>query len=111
LRTRQLNYLVALTFRQIIEKTAPCKSGSSDMEKGRHGFTGNPSCNEQSSTSTSDGPRACGEFIAELVDAMGADPKVLDRLLEWSGIDPAIVRAVGGDRWPRAIGVVHDAVA
>jgi hypothetical protein len=47
------------------------------------------------------GPRAVGEFIAELLDAQGVPPSALDLLLAWRRLDPAIVAALGVDRFPR----------
>jgi hypothetical protein len=47
------------------------------------------------------GPRAVGEMVVELLEASGADPAVLDRLEDWSRLDPDTVRSVGGRDFPR----------
>ncbi len=44
------------------------------------------------------GERAVYEFILELATTFGAD--VTDRLEAYGRIDPSILRAIGGDRFP-----------
>ena len=44
------------------------------------------------------GPRAVYEFIAELARAHGDD--VVRRLEGYHKLDPAVLRALGGDRFP-----------
>ena len=46
------------------------------------------------------GSRAVGEFVAELLDALHIAPSALDRALDWQGLDPGIVSALGADRFP-----------
>src|SRR5260370_771949 len=45
------------------------------------------------------GPRAVGEFITELLDAHDVPPAALDRALAWRRLDPALVVALGADRF------------
>ena len=44
------------------------------------------------------GPRALHEFVVELAAAYGCD--VIDRLEGYSRIDPHLLHALGGDRFP-----------
>jgi hypothetical protein len=53
---------------------------------------------------TEAGPRPVAELLIEAMEQAnaGADPAALDRLLQrWARLDPATVRAVGGDRFPK----------
>ena len=46
------------------------------------------------------GPRASAEAWVEVLEKEGVvDPGVLDRLLRWHRLDPATVRAIGGDKF------------
>lgn len=47
------------------------------------------------------GPRPVAVFIAKLIDDLGADPSVLDRLVDWQRLDPQILRSLGADRFQR----------
>jgi hypothetical protein len=47
------------------------------------------------------GPRPLGHAVAELLDALGADPSCLDAVLQWRALDPGLVAAFGGDDFPR----------
>ena len=47
------------------------------------------------------GPRPVAHAVAELLDDLGADPHCLDGLLRWRALDPGLVRAFGGDDFPR----------
>jgi len=47
------------------------------------------------------GPRPTGFAVAELLDAIGADPESLDDVLRWRALDPDLVAAFGGDDFPR----------
>jgi hypothetical protein len=46
------------------------------------------------------GPRALHEFLLEVIAAPGGD--VVERLEVYRRLDPAVVRAVGGDQFPPA---------
>jgi hypothetical protein len=47
------------------------------------------------------GARATCEFLAEVADAMGGAPCILERLAEYErNLTPAIIRAAGADRMP-----------
>jgi hypothetical protein len=52
------------------------------------------------------GPRPVGELFAEALDSLNVDPVVLDLLLGWKRLNPELVRALGGDRFPRRLQVV-----
>lgn len=54
------------------------------------------------------GARPMAEFVAELLDTAGADPCLLDRLLDWRQLNQAVIRALGADRFPLTIGVVSE---
>lgn len=47
------------------------------------------------------GARPTGELLAEILDAEFVDPCALDRLLPWGKLDPDLVRALNGHRWPQ----------
>ena len=53
------------------------------------------------------GPRPLAELIAEIATATGEPGLIADRLQAYAGLDPEIVRAVGGDRFPTVLGVVR----
>ena len=64
---------------------------------------GSPHLQRIVSRVTEAGPRPVAELLIEALENAGADPAALDRLLErWARLDPATVRAVGGDRFPRS---------
>ena len=46
------------------------------------------------------GPRVFGELLAEIAAAAGQHVRVVDLVEEYAELDPEIVRAVGGDRFP-----------
>ena len=46
------------------------------------------------------GPRPMAELFAEIATATGEPALIADRLQAYAGLDPEIVRAVGGDRFP-----------
>jgi hypothetical protein len=48
------------------------------------------------------GPRAVAEFLADLDHCIGGMPATLGLLAEYQArLSPAMLRAVGGDRFPR----------
>jgi hypothetical protein len=47
------------------------------------------------------GPRAVGECLAEILDQHSVPPSALDLLLAWRRLDPAIIAALGADRFSR----------
>ena len=49
------------------------------------------------------GPRPLGEMLAEIAIATGQPNLIADRLQAYAGLDPEIVRAVGGDRFPPSV--------
>ena len=54
------------------------------------------------------GPRAVGEFLAEIATATGQPALIAARLEEYFRLDPEILRAVGGDRFPPSVlGIVR----
>ncbi len=78
---------------------------TSAISKGAVGdrLRGSPHLQRIVSRVTEAGPRSVGEMLAEALEDAGADPAALDRLLErWARLDPGVVRAVGGDRFPRS---------
>ncbi|MCK8786747.1 hypothetical protein M0638_20455 [Roseomonas sp. NAR14] len=46
------------------------------------------------------GPRAVAELLAELGERYGITTEVVDRLGVYARLDPAVLRAAGGDRFP-----------
>ena len=46
------------------------------------------------------GPRALAELLAEIATATGEPGLIADRVEAYAGLDPEIVRFVGGDRFP-----------
>ena len=46
------------------------------------------------------GPRPLSEMLAEIAIATGQPGVVMDRLHAYAALDSAIVRALGGDRFP-----------
>jgi hypothetical protein len=47
------------------------------------------------------GPRPSAFFVAELLDAIGADPASIDHVLAWLGLNPELVAALGGSHFPQ----------
>ena len=47
------------------------------------------------------GPRPSAFFVAELLDAIGADPASIDHVLDWRRLDSELVAALGGSDFPR----------
>lgn len=47
------------------------------------------------------GPRAVAEFLAEGVSEGNDLTSLLDRLQRYQGCNPLLLRAIGGDRFPR----------
>jgi hypothetical protein len=53
------------------------------------------------------GPRATFEFLLELAEKIGGLPATIGLLIEYQRKSPALLRAVGGDRFsPRPLRVV-----
>jgi hypothetical protein len=46
------------------------------------------------------GPRPIGELLAEIATATGEHALIADLVEAYAALDPEIVRAVGGDRFP-----------
>ncbi len=46
------------------------------------------------------GPRPLAEMLAEIAAATGQHVRVVDLVEEYAALDPAVLRAVGGDRFP-----------
>ena len=46
------------------------------------------------------GPRAVAEFLSEIATTTGQSRFIAARLQVYAKLDPEIVRAVGGDRFP-----------
>ena len=46
------------------------------------------------------GPRAVAEFLIEIARGTGQSSFIMDRLQAYARLDPEILRAVGGDRFP-----------
>ncbi len=46
------------------------------------------------------GPRVFGELLAEIAAAAGQHVRVVDLVEEYAALDPAVLRAVGGDKFP-----------
>ncbi len=46
------------------------------------------------------GPRAVGELLGEVANRIGGAPVITMLLAEYEQVTPAMVRAVGGDRFP-----------
>ena len=46
------------------------------------------------------GPRSIAELLIEIARSTGQPALIADRLQAYAGLDPEIVRAVGGDRFP-----------
>ncbi|TLU71462.1 hypothetical protein [Lichenicoccus roseus] len=55
------------------------------------------------------GPRATAELLAEVVSPVGEVDFLLDKLEQYRRLSPDLLRAVGGDRFPRRIFRVEDA--
>ena len=54
------------------------------------------------------GPRPLGELLAEIATATGEPGLIADRLQAYAGLDPEVIRALGGDRFaPMPLGVVR----
>ena len=54
------------------------------------------------------GPRPLAELLAEIATATGEPGLIADRLQAYAGLDPEILRAVGGDRFPpNVLGIVR----
>jgi len=49
------------------------------------------------------GPRPLAELLAEIAAATGQPDMIADRLQAYARLDPEIVRAVGGDRFPPSV--------
>jgi hypothetical protein len=49
------------------------------------------------------GPRATAELLAEVGNRIGGMPAILAVLGEYQNLTPQVLRAVGGDRFPRRI--------
>ncbi len=50
------------------------------------------------------GPRATAEFLAEIGETIGGLPAILRLLGEYEHrLNPAVLRATGGDRFPRRL--------
>jgi hypothetical protein len=63
---------------------------------------GSPHLQRIVSRVTEAGPRPVAEMLIEAMEAAGAGPAALERLLErWRTLDPQVVRALGGDRFHR----------
>jgi hypothetical protein len=43
------------------------------------------------------GEQPCAMFVAELLDAIGADPTAIDLILTWVRLEPDVVRALASD--------------
>ena len=46
------------------------------------------------------GPRVVGELLAEIATATGDPGLIADRVEAYAALDPAVLRAVGGDQFP-----------
>ena len=46
------------------------------------------------------GPRPLAEMIVEIATATGQPALIADHVEAYAGLDPEIIRAVGGDRFP-----------
>ena len=46
------------------------------------------------------GPRPLAEMLSEIAAATGEPGLIADRLQAYAALDPAVLRAVGGDRFP-----------
>ena len=46
------------------------------------------------------GPRPLGELLAEIATVTGQPDLIADRVEAYSRLDPAVLRAIGGDRFP-----------
>jgi len=46
------------------------------------------------------GPRPVGELLIEVAHATGQPDLIADRLQAYAALDPAVLRAVGADRFP-----------
>ena len=46
------------------------------------------------------GPRVFGEMLAEIAAVTGQHVRVVDLVEEYAALDPAVLRAVGGDSFP-----------
>ncbi len=46
------------------------------------------------------GPRPLAELLAEIAIATGESDLIADRVEAYSRLDPAVLRAIGGDRFP-----------
>ena len=46
------------------------------------------------------GPRPLAELLAEIAAVTGQHVRVVDLVEEYVALDPAVLRAVGGDRFP-----------
>ena len=54
------------------------------------------------------GPRPVAELLAEIATATGEPSLIVDRLQAYAGLDPAVLRAVGGDKFPpNVLGIVR----
>jgi len=49
------------------------------------------------------GPRATGELLVEIAHSTGQSSFIADRLQAYAALDPAVLRAVGGDRFPPSV--------
>ena len=49
------------------------------------------------------GPRSLAEMIVEIATATGQPALITDRLQAYAGLDPEIIRAFGGDRFPPSV--------
>ena len=49
------------------------------------------------------GPRATAELLIELVDPVGETEHLLGKLDQYRRLSPDILRALGGDRFPRRV--------
>jgi hypothetical protein len=52
------------------------------------------------------GARATAELLAELGNRIGGMPAIIGLLTEYERLTPAVLRATGGDRFPRRIRAV-----
>jgi hypothetical protein len=52
------------------------------------------------------GPRATAELLAEVGNRIGGIPAIIGLLTEYQRLTPEVLRAVGGDKFPRCIRVL-----
>ena len=46
------------------------------------------------------GPRCLAELLSEIGTAANSMPLIVERAVAYQQLDPAVVRAIGGDRFP-----------